>query len=181
MSSNILPTMRQWHERAHRDILELTADLSDQQLTWNSGDGELPVIWHLWHISRFADITQSIFCDEDEIWHSKAVAKEWGFTPEKLGAFEAGTGMDQDYATSIEWPERKTVVNYAESAIEASIQSTARVTESNFDTHVPRIDSYPGAVLTYGNILTRFIWHPGRHLGDIETLVSRQAKAAVAS
>lgn len=177
----MIPTLRAWHERAHRQILGITADLTDDQLTWKAGGAELPVAWHLWHIGRFADITQSVFCDAEQSWHSQEIAGSWGFVPEKLGAFEAGTGMDQDYASSIDWPVRDGLMDYVKMAVEAAIASTTQVTEKNFDERVPRVDDYPGAVLTYGNILTRFVWHPGRHLGNIETILGLRSRQAVAS
>ncbi len=181
MSSNIIPTLRKWHERAHRDILDATAELSDRELFWKASDEGVPVAWHMWHIARFADITQSAFTDTEQAWHAQGIAKSWGFDPDRLGLLEGGTGMDQAYAAGIEWPAGREFRSYVETAFETAISATKQVTEANFDERVPRIPDVPAVVLTYGNILTRFVWHPGCHLGNIETLLGLQSRLAVAS
>lgn len=176
MVDSTIDTLRNWHEKAHRRIIDATASLSDGELTWQPQPDELPVAWHLWHIARFADITQSGFHDAEQIWHRDGIAARWGFIPGQLGLLDGGTDMDQQYSAALPWPVGAELRSYAESAIEAAIGSTGAVTETNFNQRVPRIPDVPGVLLTYGDVLTRFVWHPGCHLGAIEMLIGARLR-----
>lgn len=176
MANSMTDTLRNWHEQAHRKIIDITASLSDQELMWQPQTDELPVAWHLWHIARFADITQSGFRDAEQTWHRDGIAARWGFRSNELGLLEAGTDMDQQYAATLSWPAGAELRSYAVSAIKAAIDSTGAVTEASFNQRVPRIPDVPGVLLNYGDVLTRFVWHPGCHLGAIEMLIGARLR-----
>jgi len=78
----------------HKVVLNLVADLNDEQLSWKPDGYSTSIGFHLWHLGRESDYLKAAllrhnpqfvpeFGDGKETWEKKDLARAWGF-PEGL-------------------------------------------------------------------------------------------------
>lgn len=177
-------TVRSWYADAHAHVLDLVREVDDETLFRQPTAGELPAGWYLWHLARHADQFAFLITGTPQQWHSQGLAAKWGFALEQVGRDETGNDVEQSEALSLTWPSRDELIRYAEQSVEAAISATQQIGAENWDVVLfDDQDAFPGVILTGGDLMTRFTWHCGEHLGSIEAILGmiRTTAMSVAS
>jgi hypothetical protein len=193
MSDALMPVVVQRIERTHRWLLDVTEDLSADDLCRRPGLTAPPIGWHLWHIARWADRVQASFPNRPfqagwraesrhQIWSREGLAARWGLLPSALGILETGAGMDHDTAASIPIARQGQLLDYARRAFTALDEAIGRldhselaasrnsVMEYTIGTSGTDISDAPGDKTTVAGDLAFHLSHSSRHLGMIEAL-----------
>ena len=112
----------------HKVILNLAADLNDEQLNWKPEDYSTSIGFHLWHLGRESDYLKAAilhhnpqfvpeFGDGKEIWEKEGLARKWGFSD---GLHETvGTGLSDEAAANFPIPKKDELLDYLRNAYEA--------------------------------------------------------------
>ena len=178
MSEKMVSVLRERIHRMHDLLLEVSEDLTEEQLGWIPGPTAPPIRWHFWHIGRFADLNQADFpCsaestalltfEQRQIWSAENMAARWGLDPSQLGRYEAGVEMDSQVAATLPLPKKAVLLAYCRQAFEAFNQI--------IDTQP--IDKFDEVIEGVGSHLT----HAARHLGMIEALKGAQNVSGTAT
>lgn len=193
MDSAVFQTLVQRLNMVNSNLLQVTQDLSDEQLCKQLGLTAPPIGWHLWHISRWADRLKASFPKRGDgnskepsnpnrdLWHIENLAAQWDLSPTLLGVLEIGAGMEHDVAATI--PKiigKENLLNYARRVFAASDQALSNLTVAELEaprTTIMALDiigsslqEAPGEETTHMDDIMRHITHANRHLGMIEAL-----------
>src|SRR6266540_7127201 len=109
----------------HKVVLNLAADLNDQQLNWKPKGYSTSLGFHLWHLARESDYLKAAllrhnpqfvpeFGDGIEIWLKESLALKWGF-PEGLRE-TVGTGLSDEVAATLPIPKKEELISYLRSS-----------------------------------------------------------------
>ncbi len=105
----------------HKVVLNLAADLNDQQLNWKPKGYSTSLGFHLWHLARESDYLKAAllrhnpqfvpeFGDGKEAWEKEDLAKAWGF-PEGLYQ-TVGTGLSDEAAARLPILPKEELLGY---------------------------------------------------------------------
>ena len=166
----------------HKVVLELTDDLSEEQLNWKPEGYSTSIGFHLWHLARESDYLKAAilyhnpqfipeFGDGKEIWEKEALAQKWGF-PEDLQQ-TVGTGLSDEAAASLPIPKKDELLAYLRSSY-----STIECFIEQLDTKYPAFEDLDDELkkkieMVRLNLLV-FLSHDCRHLGMMECLKGLQ-------
>lgn len=156
---------------AHRLILDSTSDLSQTELTRVEALTVPPIAFHLWHIARWTDRSQSLVANAvhesiSEVWSTENLAGKWNLNGEGLGEAESGMGMDDHLASAIDLPMEE-VRDYTERVMGLLEKRLSQMNEADLSTRTT--DLY-GRDSSIGTALLSHLTHIDRHLGMIEAL-----------
>ena len=167
--------------QAHALILEVTSDLSDEQLARRPADvapSVAPSIaWHLWHIARWADFLQASLPGMTpalaqrlgpgrQVWEAEGLAARWGLAA-AAGYRETGMGLDDEGSARLRLPGKAALLDYGRAAFARADRAVAAVDEGVFAT--PCTDLYDRRT-SVGSAVMSHLTHASRHLGMIEAL-----------
>ncbi len=139
-------------------LLDLAADLSDDQLTWQPRPGAPSIGFHLWHIGRWNDVDRAEHGGGPQIWDTEDVARAWGLAGSELGSHGAGTGLGDEATANLVLPPKETIAAYASASFDA------------FDGWVnASIAANADGSTVYAVALSTLV-HSNRHLGMVEAL-----------
>ncbi|MDQ2692913.1 MAG: DinB family protein [Chloroflexota bacterium] len=166
----------------HKVVLDLTDDLSHEQLNWKPEGYSTSIGFHLWHLARESDylkaaILQRVpqlvpeFGDGKEVWEKESLAQKWGF-PEELHK-TVGTGLTDEVAATLPIPARDELLRYLRDSYQA-IEDFVEL----LDTRYPTFDNIDEELqkkieMIRVNLLV-FLTHDCRHLGMMECLKGLQ-------
>jgi hypothetical protein len=166
----------------HKVVLNLAADLNDEQLNWKPDGYSTSVGFHLWHLARESDYLKAAllrhnpqfvpeFGDGKEAWEKEDLAKAWGF-PEGLHQ-TVGTGLSDEAAARLPIPPKEELLSYLRTSYEA-IECFIEL----LDTKYPSFEHVDGELkkkieMIRLNLLV-FLSHDCRHLGMMECLKGLQ-------
>lgn len=102
-----------------RQITLATADLTDEQLSYQPTADSNSIAWLVWHLSRWRDYVSAAICGEPQIWVSAGWAQRYGLPHERTGL---GDTPAQVAAFRV---ERAALFSYMDAAHAATV---ARVT-----------------------------------------------------
>lgn len=164
--------------KTHARLLEIVADLSEDQVGWRSDLHAPPIGFHLWHMARWADRVQATlpamsaalgerFDAGGEVWEIKALARQWGWQTEQLGYGQTGMELSDELAAELQLPPRDVLVDYARQAFAAADRAFAALDDQLL--HERGVDIY-GRENSVVYILLVHLSHASRHLGMIEAL-----------
>jgi len=178
--------------RVHAYLLDVTQELTGEQLARRLTPTATPAGWHLWHIARWADCLQAshpnrrfssgVAWDRSrQIWNADKLASGWGLRPERLGILETGAGMADDDAAVIPRVGKEALIDYARRAFHAADDAAVElaavadadrnsIQEYTIDRQQREVASAAGARVPVVADLTFHLTHANRHLGMIEAL-----------
>jgi hypothetical protein len=166
---------------AHALLLKITDDLDDEQL-FRSGGRTAPCIgWHLWHVARWADVTQSNLTlakptlatrlgERPQLWHARDLAAVWGFDPASLGHKEAGSQMEDESTLTMRFPGRDALFGYARDAFAAADEAVATLDAAALDEGCEHFYGTQVGATTVAYCVQFHAIHAYRHLGSVEAL-----------
>jgi len=163
ISASLLEQVNQERRETHRRVLELVAQLSDEQLCRRPGAHAPSIGFHVWHLARWADHDRAGVDGKPEIWQARGLAREWGFPEAGLGQADTGTGMGDDAAELLVLPRRAALLGYAGDTFAALDATLASIPVESL---MRPLDG--GEPLL--NLVCGFLSHDNRHLGMIEAL-----------
>ena len=151
----------------HQHMLEITENLSEEQLTRHRAPTVPAIGFHLWHIARMSDRLQASFsADRQEIWEAEGVAAAWGLDAQHLGRAQVGAGLDEDVSVRLPLPSKETLLGYARRAFSAADIAVRSLTGEQLSESKPTFFPHERA----GIEILRHYGHATRHLGCIEAL-----------
>jgi DinB superfamily len=164
--------------KTHARLLEIVADLSEDQVGWRPDAHAPPIGFHLWHMARWADRVQATLPAMSavlgqrlgpggEIWAAQALAHQWGWATEALGYGQTGMELADELAAALQLPPTPILVAYARQAFAAADRAFGAIDDQLLQERGP--DIY-GRVSSVGYVLLAHLAHASRHLGMIEGL-----------
>jgi hypothetical protein len=106
-----------------------------------------------------------------QIWEKEELAVQWGFSGSNLGFAETGLGMDDDVLTSLPFPRKEILLDYARRAFTKADQAVGTLRDDQFHRRVRDRHKVEGEELTLGEAILNWLVHDSRHLGMIECLL----------
>ena len=185
--------IRHNYRTTHERILQLVADLSDQQIAWQAAPDTPAIGFHLWHMARWADHLQaaipgmaqelrSRLGTGQQIWIADQLGTRWQLAGPSLGFDDTGMGMDS--TTPLILPAKATLLAYVARAFAAAEQAVDAIDDTLF-TAVEQPQSSTEGIrppdATIGAAVLSHLVHENRHLGMIECLVGLQGRAGSAT
>lgn len=164
--------------KTHARLLEIVADLSEQQFAWRPDPHAPPIAFHLWHMARWADRVQASLPDmspslagrlgtRGELWQSQALAERWGWQPGPLGYGDTGMELGDDMAADLRLPDKAELLEYAGAAFDAADRAIGALDDRLL---LERGADVYGRENTVAYVLLVHLSHASRHLGTIEGL-----------
>jgi hypothetical protein len=164
--------------KTHARLIEIVADLSEDQVGWRLDLHAPPIGFHLWHMARWADRVQATLPAMSaalgerldapgEIWEANALARQWGWQTEQLGYGQTGMELGDELAAELQLPSRDVLVDYARQAFAAANSAFGALDDSLLQER--GIDIY-GRENSVAYVLLVHLSHASRHLGMIEAL-----------
>lgn len=172
MGENLLGIIVDAYRRIHLRALQVTADLSSEQLNQRAGENAPPMAFHLWHVARWADFLQEVLTESgNQLWTKERLADVWGMSKSTLGYAETGYGMEDNSLASPFLP-KESLLHYAQRAFAAAEQAVVSLDSERMLSvyNGPRAAEYYGGEQTFAYIILRSIGHESRHVGNIECL-----------
>ena len=164
--------------KTHAQLLEIVADLSEDQVGWRPELHAPPIGFHLWHMARWADRVQATLPTMSvalgarlgaggEVWEINALARQWGWQNEQLGYGQTGMELSDELAAELQLPPRDVLAEYARQAFAAADRACAALDDQLLQER--GVDIY-GRENSVAYVLLVHLSHAGRHLGMIEAL-----------
>jgi hypothetical protein len=162
----------------HALVLAVTADLTEDQLTWQAGSQAPSIRFHLWHLARWADLVQAnlpamspALAAEigggQEIWEREGLAAAWGLAATDLSFRATGMGLADDAAAHLPLPAQADLLDYATRAFAAVDRAVDAVDDELFLVAGRDLLDREASV---GTAILNHLLHVSRHLGMIEAL-----------
>jgi len=165
----------------HKVVLNLAADLNDEQLNWKPEGYSTSIGFHLWHLARESDYLKSAvlkhynlgeeFGDGKEIWEKENLAKTWGF-PEGLHQ-TVGTGLSDEVAATLPIPKKDELLGYLRNSYEA-IECFIEMLDTKYPNFENMDEELKKKIEMIRLNLLVFLSHDCRHLGMMECLKGLQ-------
>jgi hypothetical protein len=164
--------------KTHARLLEIVADLTEEQVGWRPGVHAPPIGFHLWHMARWADRVQATLPAMSaalaqrlgvggEVWEINALAQQWGLHTEQLGYGQTGMELSDELAAELQLPPTEVLVEYAQQAFAAADRAFGALDDQLLHEH--GTDVY-GRENSVAYLLLVHLSHASRHLGMIEAL-----------
>ncbi|SRR5258706_452081 len=174
MSLMILERVQKTHQR----LLEIGADLSEEQLRWSPGTRAPSIGFHIWHMARWADRLQATLPrmttalaqgseSTHELWEAEALAQRWGWSADALSYGQTGMEMSDEAAADLTLPPREVLFDYARRAFAAADRAVGAIEDQQLEQRGVDIYEQENSV---GYVLLVHLSHASRHLGMIECL-----------
>ena len=192
MSSAVNDIVVQRIHRVHAYLVDVTDELTGEQLARRMTPTATPAGWHLWHIARWADRLQAShpnrrfspdapWDQSRQIWKIDKLASRWGLSPERLGILETGAGMADDDAAMIPRIGKDALLDYARRSFRAANDAVVALSpvadddrnsiqEYSIDRQQREVAAAGGARVPVVADLAFHLTHANRHLGMIEAL-----------
>jgi hypothetical protein len=98
------------------------------------------------------------------IWQAENLAERWGFSPETLGIYELGTGMEAEVSAHLPWPGKIILLAYCRRAFETADEVAGLLDEAR----IQQAPTWGGR--SVGRAVVMNLEHDNRHLGMIECM-----------
>ena len=162
----------------HQVVLNLAADLTDEQLHWKPEGYSTSIGFHLWHQARESDYLKAAilhhnpqfvpeFGDGKQIWEKESLARKWGF-PEDLHK-TVGTGLSEEAASGLPIPGKEELLGYLRSSYQA-IEEFIELLDTRYPSFETLDDELKKKIEMIRLNLLVFLSHDCRHLGMMECL-----------
>lgn len=162
----------------HKLILNLTEELTDEQLLWKPEGYNNSIAFNLWHIARWADnLVYEVLKeypelglemgDPRELWVQESLGEKWGLPPVLN---PGGTGLSDDEVEGLVFPSKEEMLSYLR-------KTFARTEEfiEKLDLKFPGFERITDESLHKKLVDVRwhlyyYLMHDNRHLGMMEAL-----------
>jgi hypothetical protein len=182
VDDNIMSTIAECYRARHALVLELVRPLDDRQLRWQLNSTTPSVAFQLWHLARWADyLWEMIGHMGAQIWETEGLAARWGFDDFDLGFAETGMGMGEDVLSSLPFPAKGLLLDYAERAFTGADQAVGTISDDQFHRTVHDRHGADWAEMALGDAILSWLVHDSRHLGMIECLLGVQGLRGTAT
>lgn len=171
-SRSALASVVRYYRLTHERLLKLAEDLDAEQFGRSAGTSLHSVAWQLWHSARWDDFfaahVQSDFGRDPstQVWEKDGLAEKWGFVHGAIGRRDAGTGMEDEAADAMVFPEPPEVIGYASRAFAFGEEAIGAIPDDRLVTVAK--DDRDGD--TYLDNILIYYEHLNRHLGMIEAI-----------
>jgi hypothetical protein len=166
----------------HKVVLNLAADLTDEQLNWKPEGYSTSIGFHLWHLARESDYLKAAilyhdpqfipqYGDGKQIWEKEDLARKWTF-PEGLHE-TVGTGLSDDAAAHLPIPSKDELLGYLRRSYEA-IEQFIELLDTCYPTFDATDEELRKKIEMIRLNLLVFLSHDCRHLGMMECLKGLQ-------
>lgn len=164
---------------------KLVERVPDEQLRRRLAPTAPPMLFHVWHMARWADRVQARVSailpatrpGQPEIWIADRLAEAWKIeTP--LGTFDSGMEMGDEANAALVLPSTRTVIEYAHRAYDAVGRVIGAAREEDLALRGKDIYDRESTVAT---MLVAHLTHQNRHLGMIEALAGVMGESGTAS
>jgi hypothetical protein len=171
-------------------VLQVVADLTEEQLNWHPNITTPSIAFHLWHLARWADHLQATIPGMTgelsrrlgpgrQHWESENVAAAWGWETTQLGFEETGMRMDPADMSELQFPKKDLLVEYARQVFATANEVLQAVDDGQWlEREREKFDqndrSALGPIGTVGSAIVVHLAHSNRHLGMIECLRGMQ-------
>jgi len=184
--------VRRLHE-AHKYVLKMAGKLDDEKLRWHANAVSPSILFHVWHLGRWADRVQStvpgltpalgaLLPPGQELWDTEGIATAWAFDDAKLGNGRTGSGMTDQDAQALPFPSTDLVVGYVSRAFE-SVEAAFNAIDDEQMVQPAKLKTAHGPLheIICGEIMSSHLAHVSRHLGMIEALIGVQGERGTAT
>ena len=182
MSTNALYDVLRSFKDIHSVILNLAADLEDDQINWRPEGYSTSIGFHLWHLARESDFLKAAvlqhnpqfipeFGDGQEIWQKEDLARQWGFPEEAKNT--VGTGLSDEVAADLPLPKKDALLEYLRSAYR-DLEEFIALLDERYTTFDQVDDELQKKIEMIRLNLLVFLTHDCRHLGMMEVLKGLQ-------
>jgi hypothetical protein len=168
-----------WTQNA---IIKATGDLTEEEFCRQPSPKAPPIGWHVWHVSRLADMLQASLPNREQHWERAGLVASYGLESLRLGLLQMGATLSPQKATAVIGAlGQERLIDYARSVFDMTDAALKELTLE--DLYTPResilkIDwnARPftegrGADVLLFNDLQFHMTHSQRHLGMIEALI----------
>ncbi len=163
--SHAVETVVASYLKTHSLVLELVEDLSEDQLEYRPNTTTPPIAFHLWHMARYADsLPDQIGLEGGMLWQAEALADAWGLSPDDLGIYQSGTGMELETPGELSWPNKDVLLDYCRRAFGIADEAVVTLDVTAYERPV----RWGGH--TIGQAVMTNLEHDSRHLGMIEVM-----------
>lgn len=165
-------TALRFYRLTHERLLKAAEELTAEQFAWSAGPSLHSVAYQLWHCARWDDVFAAHFHKDfgrdpiSQVWERESLADRWSFVAGTMGRRDAGTGLSDEAAEKIRFPDQKDVVAYARQAFAYAEEAVELMPEERLlDVAVDDRDGDSNL----DNVLI-YLEHLSRHLGMIESI-----------
>ena len=173
----------------HKRLLAVVNDVDPERFLTSSGATAPSMAFHIWHLSRWADMLQARLAamthemtrrlgPAEETWKAEDLTTAWGLPLAKLGGNDSGMGMDEEVSVTMPLPDKQTVLTYARSAFAAADAACRAADDEQF---VADGEDLYGRQSSVGAAILSHLGHANRHLGSIEALKGLAGKKGTAT
>ena len=167
----------------HEHALKLGDKLSNEQLHSHPTISGHSVVFHLWHMARWADHFQAAIPGMTpelgqrlgprvQLWEAENLLVHWGFASLELGHAETGMTMSDDMAAQLTFPGKEALLAYAQKAFALAKEAVNAIDDDQFQASERPQPLTEGIWKegTVGSAILAHIIHDNRHLGRMECL-----------
>jgi len=113
----------------HATTLRCVDGVTDAQARWRPTPGPQWLLWQLWHVARWDDRFAQLIVvratglrgeiSRRQVWERDSIRAHWGWKPDlELGLRDAGTGLSDEQAAALPFPDVDLVREYAKKAFD---------------------------------------------------------------
>ena len=163
-------------------IIRETSSLSEEEFCQPPSPTAPPIGWHIWHVSRLADMLQASLPKREQHWERAGLVAKYGLEPSRLGLLQMGTTQSPQEAVDVIGAlGQERLIEYAQSVFDMTDAALKEL--SLEDLYTPREsilridwDARPftegrGADVLLVDDLKFHMTHSQRHLGMIEAII----------
>ena len=181
MSESIMAEISRHYRDTQDALIELVADLTDEQIRWTPNETTPSIGFHVWHLARWADYLQELIHGRGtQLWDREGLAARWGMDPARLGYAQTGMGMADSAAMRLPIPPKATLLDYAQRVFSCAQQAVEGIDDAAFYQVYECLHGETWHDGRIGPIISTWLTHDNRHLGMIECLIGIQGMPGTA-
>jgi len=165
-------TLLRFYKLTHERLLKAAEELTPEQFAWSAGPSLHSVAWQLWHAARWDDVIASYFHramahdPRKQVWERESLAERWSLAPDSMGRRDTGTGMSDEAAEQVRFPDQRQVLAYARLAFAYAEEAIKLIPDEQL---LAAAKSDPDGDTNADNVVI-YLEHLSRHLGMIESI-----------
>ncbi|HKW08138.1 MAG TPA: DinB family protein [Candidatus Dormibacteraeota bacterium] len=172
LSRSLEESIARYYKVTHDRLLKSAEDTKAEEFAWSAGPSLHSVAWQLWHAARWDDLfgayLHRAFGIEPlaQVWERNELNARWGWVAGSAGHRDSGTGMEDEAADHMRFPDKDEVVDYAREAF-AFVRTAIEAVPADQMLGVAKDDKDGD---TYIDNILIYFEHLNRHLGMIEAI-----------
>jgi uncharacterized damage-inducible protein DinB len=181
-SGTLMPRIARYYAATHEQVLKVIEPLDERTMTWRPNTTAPSIVFHVWHMARWADYLQELITAADgQLWETNRLAEKWGMGDGDLGFAETGMGLSDDASASLRLPEKQVLLEYVRAAFAKAEEAVTGITDEDFGRVVEDRREVEGREVEIGEAILSWLKHENRHLGMIECMLGVQGMRGTAT